>query len=232
MKTGFYKLLLLLTAAAMLLLCAGCGGNSAQSTPASQSAAQDGESEAGPDADTPADAKNAEDTGAPEADAQGMSLEEYMDMAAKFAFFCESVYFNYQGDRGLVLISDVQVEEETEDQCRIRVQYLEPSPTNDPNVFSDPTDGYMIFVVDKATSQATMECWEFLGVAGEYLPESVDQMSEAEYYSSGMVNAGLSDGPMYALDDVYDFQAGMLLSAGGEDKADVNAYWSGNMPEA
>lgn len=118
-----------------------------------------------------------------------------------------------RAERGTVTILDVQVGEDTDSQCRITVYYQEPALTDD-NSYTAPTDGYMTFVIDKATALGQMECWNYLGVPGEYLEEPVDQMYEAVYYS----------GNVYSLDDVFDFAAGTILTSSGSVLTDVNGY--------
>lgn len=210
--------------AAVMLFAAGCGGNAGQAAGSTPPAADSASS--APEQDAPAAEPEPE-----EPEAQGMDIEQYKEMAAKFAFFCDSVYFDYQGDRGTVTILDIQVEEDTESRCRITVYYQEPALV-DTNSWTDATDGYMTFAIDKATSQGTMECWEFLGVPGDYLPETVDQMDVAVGYSGQLVEAEMTDAPAYELEDIYDFAAGNILYASGEFKSDANAYWNSNQPAA
>lgn len=225
MKTKLCKVLLIFVIAAMVCCVSACGnGKSAgQSTSAPTQTAEaenSAEKEPGSDgADVRTEGAGAEKpAGEPEEsepEQQVMGIEQYEEMAGKFAFYCDSVYFDYQGDRGTVTILDIRVDEDTESQCRITVYYQEPELTSD-NSYVAPTDGYMTFIINKATMQGQMECWNFLGVPGEYLEEPVDQMDEAIYYS----------GFVYSIDDVYDFATGTILTSSGSVLADVNAYIS------
>lgn len=237
MKTKRRKVLLALVTAAVMLFAAGCAANdgddgqtgagaggteqaeSGEAGAAASNVQTAGPQETEPDAAQPAGQETESD--APQTAGQEMNIEQYIAMAKKFAFYSDSVYFDYQGDRGTVTILDVQVEEDNENQCRITVYYQEPALTGD-NSYTDPTDGYMTFAIDKATAQGTMECWNYLGVPGEYLDEPVDQMDVAIFYSEFV----------YSLDDVYDFATGMILRANGSEPTDVIAYWDENALES
>lgn len=226
MKTKLYKVFLALAIAAMVFCVSACRGSEGDrqsaSDPKGTVEAETG-AEKGPEADGAHTGSAESEAGVqtvepeapepPEPDDQAMGIEQYKEMAGKFAFYCDSVYFDYQGERGTVTILDIQVEEDSGSQCRITVYYREPALTSD-NSYTEATDGYMTFFIDKATAQGQMECWYFLGVPGEYLDEPVDQMVEAIYYSR----------EVYSLDDVYDFGTGTILTSSGAFLADVNAY--------
>lgn len=222
MKTKSYKALLALVLAAVMLFAVGCAGNggAGQAGTGTDGTAQAADSEAAPEQDAqpagpePAGAEPAEQEPAGPA----MDIDQYVQMAKEFAFYCDSVYFDYQFERGTVTILDTRVDEDTESQCRITVYYQEPELTDDPNSYVAPTDGYMTFVIDKATAQGKMECWNFLGEPGAYLDEEVDQMDVAIFHS----------GFVYSVDDVYDFATGTILYAAVEETADVTEYWDQN----
>lgn len=114
MKTKLYKAFLVLAIAAMVPCVSACGtsGGGGQAAPAPNGAAETGIREG-----------NGAAPGGPEEAApeeQALEMEQYKDMAEKFALYCEYVYFDYQ-ESGIVTINGACVEEDTESQCRITV---------------------------------------------------------------------------------------------------------------
>lgn len=142
MKTKSHKALLALMMAAVMLFAAGCAdnGDAAQAGTGTDGTAQAADSEAAPEQDAqpagtdPIDAEPAE----PEPAEPAMDIDQYVQMAKEFTFYCDSVYFDYQFERGTVTILDTRVDEDTGSQCRITVYYQEPELTDDPNSYVAP----------------------------------------------------------------------------------------------
>ena len=144
--------------------------------------------------------------------------QQYKDMAAKFAVYCEQIYLGYE-DRGTVTAGDITITEDTGTECHLTVYYNEPDIATG-NMSADGGMGYMEFVIDKATSQGQMTAWNYLigsespdYSADQENPEVADMIGEASGYYD------------FPNDAVFDFKEGVILSSGSV-VADVNEYFN------
>lgn len=143
--------------------------------------------------------------------------QQYKDMAAKFAVYCEQVYLGYD-DKGSVTAGDITITEDSETECRLTVYYNEPS-FDLGNISADGGMGYMEFVIDKTTSQGQLATWNYLVgsespdyAADQENPEVVDMSGEASAYYDFPENP------------VFDFKEGLILSSDSV-ATDVNDYF-------
>lgn len=157
--------------------------------------------------------KDAKEEETPDADME----QQYKDMAAKFAVYCENIYLDYE-IRGTVTTGDITISDDTETQCRLTIYYIEPA-VNLGNMSTNSGMGYMEFVIDKTTSQGQMEAWNFLigsdnpdFSADQDNPEVADMTGEASAYYDFPENP------------VFDFKEGLILSDGSV-VADMNDYF-------
>lgn len=139
---------------------------------------------------------------------QGISAEQYGDMAEKFTMYCEYVYLGYE-EYGEVTVKETHIEEDTDSQCRITVYYHEPD-IDGGNQSSQGGNECIGFAIDKAASQGKMEFWNYLGTEGDAM--EIDMTGEAAAYY---------DFPEGA---VFDFKEGTILSS-GDVVADVAGYF-------